>query len=139
MLIVIVTIAIIAAIVIPRVESAIDDANRSAAYANLHELTTAVERYKMHHGARAPDNLAGESLPQLSSGTDMLGNIGTGAAYPFGPYLLGEIPVNSITGLSKVVRAPSVPPTNFVVNAGWIYDPVTGQIWAAETTNRTLP
>ena len=82
------------------------DAKRSAALHDLHLLTEAIERYRIHHEGVPPDNLSGNTLPQLTNQTDIVGNVGSGAAYPHGPYLVGEIPeagyaVGTSTGYSS--------------------------------------
>lgn len=131
LMIVIAAIAIFAGMVIPEVGSAVEDANRSAVLANLRELTSAIERYRIEHNGVPPDDLTGKSLPQLTGGTDIYGNIGRGPEYAYGPYIVGDIPENPLNDSSAVTRARSVPP-NKKLYAGWIYDPVSGQVWAGE-------
>ena len=132
LLIVIVAMAILAGIVIPQVGAAIDDANESAMLSDLHSLTTAIERYRIDHDGMPPDDLTGQSLPQLTSSTDSYGNIGIGPDYPFGPYMLGEIPVNPLNLSGAVFQAASAPPQSLETLSGWWYYPPSGQIWAGQ-------
>lgn len=129
-LIVITALAIIAGMLVPQFGDAVEDAKRSALLQDWHLLTEAIERYRIHHDGLPPDNLSGTSLPQLTHSTDAAGNIGSGASYPHGPYLVGDIPVNPLNGSNRVVQATTVPPTSLGDKAGWIYDAASGQIWA---------
>jgi prepilin-type N-terminal cleavage/methylation domain-containing protein len=139
LLIVIAAIAIFAGMVIPEVGSAVEDANRSAVLANLRELTSAIERYRIQHNGVPPDDLTGKTLPQLTSQTDVYGNIGTGSEYIYGPYIIGDIPENPLNQSSVVTKALTAPPTNRQLYAGWIYDLDSGQIWAGEGSgNKTV-
>lgn len=49
---VIVALAIMAGIVIPQVSGAVDDAKQGTMLANLHEVTNAIERYRMEHSGQ---------------------------------------------------------------------------------------
>jgi len=131
-----VAMAIIAGMVIPQFQTALEDAQRSATLGNLHELTIAIERYRMHHDGEPPDMLTGKSLPQLTSSTDQHGNVGAGPTYLFGPYILQAIPVNQLNGSSEVLPTTTVPPNDLNLQVGWIYDTDSGQIWAGESTIR---
>ena len=124
--------ATLAAVVLPEIGAAIDDARESAMLANLQELNLAIERYKLHHGGYPPDDLSGNTLSQLTTSTDEYGDRGTGAAYPYGPYLLTGIMANPFNGSSSVTLATETPPSNLKSLTGWIYDPATGQIWGGE-------
>lgn len=135
LLIVVATLAVLAGIVIPQFGSSVTDARRSAALADLHQLTTAIEFYKMHHDGLAPDLLTGNALPQLTGKTDYDGNLGQGPAFPLGPYLTSSIPVNPFNDSAAVTQAQSVPPSASERQSavGWLYDPDSGQIWAGES------
>ena len=131
LLIVIVGMTILAGILVPQVEGTLRDATESAMLTNLYELTGAIERYKMEHSGRAPD-VVGGTLPQLTSQTNASGEIGTGAAYRYGPYMLNQIPANPLNGSATVKEVFVVPPPNPELEKGWLYHPVTGQIWPGE-------
>src|SRR5687768_14860149 len=93
MLMVIVALAIMAGIVIPQVSGAVDDAKQGTMLANLHEVTNAIERYRMDHVGLTPDQVVGRRLVQLTSKTNADGDIGTGPGFTYGPYLT-EMPEN---------------------------------------------
>lgn len=133
LLIVIATLAVLAGVIIPEFDNSVWDTRRSAVLADLHMLTTAIERYKMHHDGVAPDDLSDQTLQQLSNSTDWDGNIGSGSEYPFGPYLINGIPENPLNGSRVVFQAPTIPPQNLENYPGWLYDPETGQIWAGQS------
>lgn len=135
MLIVASCLAIIAGLVVPQVEYAIDDANHSAMLADLHELTTAVERYRLEHGGQSPE-LVNNSLPQLSQPTNSDGDIGQGAQFAFGPYLTRGVPTNPINGSAGVYYSAVSPPANLESRIGWVYHTETGQIWGGLSKQR---
>lgn len=123
-LIVVVIMAVLAATIIPQFTNSTNDAKDSTVLFNLHSMRSLIELYKSQHNGRAP----GADLQELTSSTDRAGNVGTGAAYPYGPYLQ-KIPVNPFTDSNTVAQPSSVPPSSTVSGAGWLYDPATGQIW----------
>lgn len=125
-LIVVVIMAILAATVIPQFSSSTDDARESAVTFNAHSLRTQIEMYKVHHLGEYPE-ISGESLPQLTSKTNAAGDTGTGDAYPYGPYLAGELPKNSYNDSNKVVAGTGAGVV--AGGAGWQYDVNTGNIW----------
>lgn len=135
LLIVVATLAVLAGVVIPQFGSSVSDARRSAALADVHQLTTSIEFYKMHHDGLAPDDLQGNTLSQLTSNTDYNGNVGKGTAFPLGPYLASGIPVNPFNDSSIVTLSKTVPPSDGELESavGWLYDPDSGQIWAGES------
>ncbi len=131
LLIVIVGMTILAGILVPQVEGTLRDANESAMLTNLYELTGAVERYKMEHNGRAPD-VINDTLPQLVRKTDASGQMGSGPGFRYGPYLVNAIPPNPLNGSARVKEVTVVPPPNPELEKGWLYYPITGQIWAGE-------
>jgi prepilin-type N-terminal cleavage/methylation domain-containing protein len=131
-LIVVVIMAVLAATIIPQFTSSTEDAKESALKFNLHTLRNQIELYKVHHAGTLPTITAG-SLPQLTSSTDATGAVGTGANYPYGPYVLNALPENPYNGLTTVVAATANPPTAEASNAGWQYHAATGRIWANTT------
>lgn len=135
LLIVVATLAVLAGIVLPQFGSSVSDARRSATLADLHHLTTAIEFYKMHHNGVAPDDLTGNTLSQLTGRTDYDGNVGSGPAFPLGPYLADGIPTNPFNDSTLVTLSKTVPPTESELEGavGWLYDPNSGQVWAGES------
>jgi prepilin-type N-terminal cleavage/methylation domain-containing protein len=127
-LIVVVILAILAATVIPQFATSTTDAKESALKFNLHSLRSQIEMYKLHHLGAAP-RLTSGSLPQLTSATNVNGEIGTaGPSYPYGPYIMTALPPNPITGKSVVTATSAFPPTAESGAGGWLYHEATGQI-----------
>jgi type II secretion system protein G len=129
MLMVISALAIMAGVVIPQVSGAVDDAKQGAMLADLHELTNAIERYRMDHTGTPPDQMTGGTLPQLVSKTNVDGDTGTGPEFIYGPYI-HSIPDNPLSATPRVFRVNSAPPADLDRRIGWVYHPASGQIWA---------
>jgi general secretion pathway protein G len=129
MLMVIVALAIMAGVVIPQVSSAVDDAKQGTMLANLHEVTSAIERYRMEHGGLTPDQVVGRRLPQLTKQTNVDGDIGAGPEFIYGPYL-ERIPDNPLSDTANVYTVTTIPPSNLDKRIGWVYHIDSGQIWA---------
>lgn len=132
-LIVVVLVAILAATMIPQLSSSATDAKESSLRADLKSLRTQIDMYKLDHNGQLPAIIGG-ALPQLTSATDANGNMGTGAGFPYGPYILNGFPPNPITGLSAVTATTTFPPTAETGNGGWQYNSSSGQI-AADVQN----
>ena len=128
-LMVVTALAIIAGVVVPQVTTVMDDARNAAVLKDLREFTFAIERYRMDHNGNTPDRIQDETLIQLLSTSDADGNVGSGAQYPYGPYLI-TVPRNALNGVKRVFRVNSAPPADLSRRVGWIYHPASGQIWA---------
>ena len=123
-----VVIAIGGGIGIPLVEKVNKRIKRAALLQNLNVLRSQIELYKLEHGGETPV-LYKNTFPQLTRATDAEGSPGEpGVNCPFGPYLRGGVPVNSITGCSIVVLTDTFPPTAATGNGGWVYHQATGRI-----------
>jgi general secretion pathway protein G len=129
MLMVIVALAIMAGVVIPQVSGAVDDAKQGTMLADLHELTNAIERYRMDHSGLPPDQVVGRRLPQLTKKTNIDGDIGTGPEFIYGPYLQ-RMPENPLSETANVYTVTSIPPSSLDKRIGWAYHVDSGQIWA---------
>jgi general secretion pathway protein G len=129
-LMVVVTLAIIAGVVLPQVGSALDDAKHSAMLSHLHELSNAIQRYRVDHDGFPPDLLSARGLPQLTSKTNRDGDTGTGPEFVYGPYMIGGIPENPLNRSRLVFQVNTAPPANLQSRVGWAYHPDSGQIWA---------
>jgi general secretion pathway protein G len=133
-LIVVVIMAVLAATIIPQFASSADDAKVSTLQFNLHTLRSQIELYKLHHNGAVP-TLTNSSLPQLTSATDLNGNVGAaGPSFPFGPYLQSQMPANPIDGHNTVTATAVFPPTAATSDGGWLYKAATGEI-AANTAS----
>jgi general secretion pathway protein G len=128
-LMVVAALAIIAGVVVPQVTTVMDDAKNAAVLKDLREFTFAIERYRMEHNGGTPDLIQNETLVQLLQTTDADGNLGSGATYPYGPYLT-TVPRNALNGVKRVFRVNTAPPANLANRVGWVYHPASGQIWA---------
>jgi prepilin-type N-terminal cleavage/methylation domain-containing protein len=133
-LIVVVIMAVLAATIIPQFSSSTNDAKTSTLQFNLHTLRSQIELYKLNHSGAVPAITNG-SLPQLTSSTDVNGTIGAaGTNFPFGPYIMGNMPTNPFDGHNAVADTGGVfPPTATTTDGGWLYNATTGQI-APNTT-----
>ena len=131
-MIVVVILAVLAATIIPQFSTSVSDSKVSAMQTNLQSLRTQIQLYSLQHAGTYPALTSG-SIPQLLANTDINGNVGTGSAYPYGPYIQGQIPVNSVDGNSTVTATAVFPPTAATAAGGWLYDAATGQIAPNDT------
>jgi general secretion pathway protein G len=128
-LMVVTALAIIAGVVVPQVTTVMDDAKNAALLKDLREFTFAIERYRMDHNGGLPDLIQNDTLVQLLQTTDADGNVGSGAQYTYGPYLL-TVPKNALNGVTRVFLVNTAPPSSLSSRVGWVYHPASGQIWA---------
>lgn len=128
-LIVVVILAILAATVIPQFTDSTTNAKESALRYNLHTLRAQIELYKAQHNG-SPPALTANSWPQMLTTTDATGATGTGASFPYGPYLVGGVPNNSVGGANTVTATATAPPTGESGAGGWLYHAATGQVYA---------
>ncbi len=131
-MIVVVILAILAATIIPQFSPSINDSKVATMQSNLHTLRTQIQLYSFQHAGQYP-TISNGTLPQLTGNTDASGNIGTGAAFIYGPYVQTQIPVDPIDGQSIVTATAVFPPTAATSAGGWLYDAATGQIAANDT------
>jgi len=133
-LIVVVIMAVLAATIIPQFTSSATDAKNSTLEFNVQTMRSQIQLYELHHNGLVP-TLANGTLAQLTSSTDVNGNIGAaGASFPFGPYIMGQIPVEPFSGSNTVTATATFPPTAATAAGGWFYNTTTGQI-AANNAN----
>ncbi len=111
------------------------DAAIAAATYNLHAMRSQLQLYRTEHAGRyptvQPDADGKPSLPQLTSNTNEKGEIGTGAEFPLGPYMI-TVPNNPLSGVddaNAIIEIDHWPPKRAVRYVdGWLYSPITGQI-----------
>ncbi len=126
-LIVVVIMAILAATIIPQFTDSTNDAKLSTVKFNLHTMRSQIELYKAHHNGLLPS----ATLVELTKSTDVDGTQGTGASFPYGPYMR-EIPANPFTNSSAVKSIAADPAAAGDVTAGgagWLYNSTSGGIW----------
>jgi prepilin-type N-terminal cleavage/methylation domain-containing protein len=98
-LIVVVIMAILAAAIIPQFTDSTKDAKSSTVQFNLSTLRSQIQLYRTQHNGSNPT----ATLVELTQTTNAAGTAGSGANFPFGPYLR-EVPANPVTN-SKAVKA----------------------------------
>jgi type II secretory pathway pseudopilin PulG len=142
LILVVVMLALLAAIVIPRVAGGREQAGESATKDNLRVLRTAIAHYQAQHGGTFPGAAAAGDgaeagtgaafVSQLTRYTDASGETSDtkDATHVYGPYLKTGFPactVGSISGKSdvKVVGVDSLVPDK---STGWLFSTVSGRI-----------
>jgi type II secretion system protein G len=130
-LIVVVIMAILAATIIPQFTDSTKDAKSSTVKFNLHTLRSQIQLYRTQHNGASP----AATLAELMASTDASGATGSGANYPYGPYLR-EIPVNPFSN-SKSIKTITNDPAqagDVTGTGGWLYNTTTGGIWIDNST-----
>jgi prepilin-type N-terminal cleavage/methylation domain-containing protein len=125
-LIVVVIMAILAATIIPQFTNSTADAKTGTNKFNVHSLRSQIELYRAQHNGALPSG----TLVELTKSTDASGAQGTGANYPYGPYIR-ELPFNTFTN-SKTVKVITNNPAaagDVTGTGGWLYNATTGGIW----------
>ncbi len=113
---------------VPFLETIGHRAKVSAMLQNLRTLRAQIEMYKLEHAGHPPLLFEG-AFPQLTEATNRSGVPGRpGPEYPYGPYLRGGIPMNSLTNGHEVTLTEVFPPVEPSGRGGWLYHQPTGQI-----------
>jgi prepilin-type N-terminal cleavage/methylation domain-containing protein len=130
-LIVVVIMALLAAVIIPQFTDSTKDAKLGNARFNVQALRSQIELYRSHHNGLTPDS----ALNQLLANTDISGAKGSGASYPYGPYLK-QIPTNPFNDSASITVITNDPAQSADVTGkgGWLYNPSTGGIWLDDAT-----
>lgn len=117
-LIVVVILGILAAVVVPQFTRASNDAAETGTHYDVQRLRRVLEVYKVRN-ARLPDVQEGDGTWGALAG-------------PTSEYLRGS-PVNTWVGgaNSRRIRFGAAPDTAYHQEYGWIYNPDTGEVWAA--------
>jgi len=118
-LIVVVILGILAALVVPQFSSATADAQRVSTYDQLQKIRKALHIYYVR---------AGNVWPNITTGNGTWGELLTTA-----PPYLREPPENTWVGGSNAERiiVSNTPDAAYHTGYGWIWDPTTGDVWAA--------
>lgn len=144
-LIVVVILGILAATVLPQFTAATDDAKEASLRQNLSLLRSQIQMFRFQHDGKFPGN--GGTDPAkvveqltLASKADLTTAAPGTAGYAYGPYVIGQLPVNPYSGgrAVKIVTdvAAATPDMTEMVGdekVGWIYNPATGEIKANAT------
>ena len=123
-LMVVVILAILAAIVIPKFTSAFDDSREKSIQMNLYRIRSQLGLYQQqHNGFPTLANF----VNQMTQASDIDGNTAAAgtAGFPLGPYLR-RIPPNANTG-TKAISAGAVGTSD------WFYDEATGAFQANDS------
>lgn len=123
--IVVVIMGVIAAIALPRLSSASENAARNAVAHDRAVLQRAIDMYAAEHRGDLPHTGAATKtffVLRLLARTDENGNIQKDG--PYGPYL-SAVPVNRVNGLATIRRDGPAPGAN---THGWRYDTATGRV-----------
>ena len=128
-LIVVVITAILAATLVPLFSSSTQDAKLSTVEIYVHSLRAQIELYRADHHTIYP-MIINNTLLQLTSTTDVNGNIGSGAAFTLGPYIVA-VPPNPFNGLTTTGPVPTAGtvPTGGDGRYGYQYDATTGNVY----------
>ncbi len=133
-LIVVIIIGILAAIVVPKMTGAAQDARETTLHDQAQFMRTQVALYKSQHLDIAPGYAAGATtatasdlLNQLTMYTDAAGNTSSTSTgqFVYGPYL-PKLPTNPMSNLSTVLivgTGSSMPAADGTT--GWVYKPDT--------------
>jgi type II secretion system protein G len=130
-LIVVVIMAILAAAIIPQFTDSTKDAKTSTAQFNLSTLRSQIQTYRSQHNGTIPSG----TLAELLASTDGSGATGTGANFPYGPYLR-EVPTNPYTNSKgvKVITNDPAQAADATGSGGWLYNATTGNVWIDNAT-----
>jgi general secretion pathway protein G len=158
LLIVVIIIAILAAIAIPQFSNTTADAQESTLDANLNNLRSAIEMYRVQHNNTLPAATVssggdsskctaasgtlgsaaintGDALKeQLTMYSDISGHTcsAAGAGFMYGPYLRDQLPTEPISNPPSnavvIVSTAGVAAAPAAATGGWRYNYVTGRI-----------
>ena len=144
-LIVVVILGILAATVLPQFTAASDDAKESALRQDLQLLRGQIQMYRFQHEGAFPGDSATQVADKLTKASNLTGDTaapGT-AGYPYGPYLVGQLPPNPYNG-GRAIRVVTGQVAGSVVDeseavagekVGWIYSRETGEVKANTSGN----
>lgn len=145
-LIVVVILGILAATVLPQFTAASDDAKESALRQDLQLLRGQIQMYRFQHDGSFPATTSTEVADKLTKASDLAGTTaapGT-AGFPYGPYLVGQLPPNPYNG-GRGIKVVTGAVAGVAVNeaeldgaekVGWIYSKDLGEV-KANTLGKT--
>lgn len=120
--IVIILLGVLAAMLVPYFRSPAEDTTLASTKTDLQTVRFLLQLYKVQHSGK----MFPESMDLMTTTTSADGKKGTGADYPFGPYIQA-IPTNQYLNKNSVLSAASPVDNNPKDNStGWYYNPTTG-------------
>lgn len=142
LILVVAIIGVLSAVVLPRLDGRSATAGEAAVNANLAIVRQAIDRYAAEHHGAFPGTSAARTVSQLTMYSDASGEVSAtrGGEYVFGPYLQA-IPVNPLwtkPGADRIYidLTNSPPQAQLEADAGWVYNPNTGEFYANSTELR---
>ena len=124
---------------IPQLLTANDNARYDAIQQDLIQFRRQIEQYSLDHDGRLPAHGTNSSevfARQLKGRTTHTGVVRDDGRY--GPYLIGELPANPVSGLSRVLVVPGPLRQHHFAGRGdhgWAYSSETGEIRANVAAN----
>lgn len=124
-----IVIILLAGIVVPQFQGALEEAQTNGARQMLERVRTAIEYYAFQHDQQLPGNAGGvwsaqNLLDQLMLATDIDGDtaqVGT-PGFPFGPYLTDDIGANPFNDLADlIVVGPGEAMGAANDQSGWVF------------------
>jgi prepilin-type N-terminal cleavage/methylation domain-containing protein len=141
LVIVVVIIGMIASMAIPRLSRGATGASEAALVGNLNVIRNALLRYAVEHKNTFPGPDAKTVVSQLTQYSDRSGGTSTTkvGAFVYGPYLLaippGTIGPKSDSNGICIDDLNSPPQYNAGSDAGWVYNPNTGEFYPNAPTS----
>jgi prepilin-type N-terminal cleavage/methylation domain-containing protein len=129
-LIVVIILAILAAIVIPKFSDASDEARTASLAKDLQTLRTQIEVFKGHHDGITPGQGGLDIVAQFTGKTDDSGAVV--ATGKHGPYML-IFPTNPWTDKATVESGTGAPGGG---DHGWYYNTDTGRIYPDDDAHK---
>jgi type II secretory pathway pseudopilin PulG len=135
--IVVVILGILAAIVIPSLAGAVQESSVSATYTDLQKIRRALGVYQTRNFGQLPPVAEGDAVG-VFDGTGPWGPLVNNS----GEYFLNP-PINAYVGNpnGRIIVYGNAPDPVYHTDYGWIYDPDTGEVYAAgfDVEDRPLP
>jgi prepilin-type N-terminal cleavage/methylation domain-containing protein len=134
-LIVVVLIAILAAIVVPKFGEVMSNSRKTGLQEQLRRIRTDIQLYKLQHADQVPA-LVGTP----TDWTDLTTAKPNGSGTMCGPYM-AQFPRNPLNNFSDVFIVQSDPTWGDPVvgaNIGFVYNEITGYIWATNTAGNMV-
>lgn len=126
-LIVVIILGILASVVVPQMVGATNDSSVTVTLNELNKLRNHIQVYRAFNSG---------ALPNVTAGDGTWGQIVTAA----GEYLK-QAPTNAYVGGAngRVITLANTPDVAFQTAYGWIFDPVTGNVWAGSFDANDTP
>ena len=116
--IVVLLLGILAILLMTMVGSSVMQSKESSTATAVNEIRKQISTYRAQHGDTIPDGT--NLVAQLTNQTDLMGNVGTGSQYVFGPYY-HLFPYNPFNGRNDVKVVATGSPLVPDDTTGWLY------------------